>query len=819
MPALATRAIASGPISGALPTPPNGHAAQDQVYVAEFVVYDLALPGTRTLRYATHAFTTRPTDNPADTHVDGRLMQPGDITRSLGTSGIPGPRLGVTFGELILINEDGALDVLGDYGIGGREVTVRRGPLDGHYPYDFPIDFVAEVEAVAVTRREVRLRLRDGRRSLEVPLQETRYTGANVPPDGLEGGDDIKGTPKPLVYGQVRNIPLVPVNTAKLIYQVGGNQMQGVEVVYDNGIALGVAFEFSEVYNPNANFTALASTYGGGLFVVAGGASGGATTTLIATSPDGTTWTNRTAPATTTLNALAYGGGVFVAGGGAGTIHTSPDGVTWTTRTFPSTLVDVRAITYGNDRFIAVTSDNSFVARSTDGGVTWVNRTNAPTGVSRSVAYSEELRLFCATGNAGLIMTSPDGVTWTQRTSNTTVSLPHVHWGNGVFVTGGDGIIITSVDGVAWASRPTGTVGNNWRGGIYVNNTHCMAENGTVTPLIFSDDAISWKPIGDPFTVSGQFSTNGTRIVATNGRVVATPAPVSYADAAALEDDSLAPLAGSYGVLSSASGTYIRLGSQPAGQLTADVTHGAAPANRTAAQLMQAVLLKAGFTSADWVASDFTALDAAAPAACGLYLTTDTAASALDRLADSVGAFWGFDDAGKFRVQQFTAPSGTETLALTDADLLEFDQMPFLQPSYRTTLRYAEHVVVQTDGLAGGVTAARRADLGRQWREVTTTDAAVQTAHLLAEDTTEATALVNGSEAATEAARRQTLRGTLRRRYGATIERNPRTASVRVGDVLRVTSARFGCAGGVLMRVTALDTRRAANRLRLTLFR
>ena len=75
---------------------------------------------------------------------------------------------------------------------------------------------------------------------------------------------------------------------------------------------------------------------GSGLWVAAG-ASG-----LLATSPDGITWTQQTSSfATTTIRAVAYDGSQWVAAGTSGKLATSPDGITWTQQTssFGTTLI------------------------------------------------------------------------------------------------------------------------------------------------------------------------------------------------------------------------------------------------------------------------------------------------------------------------------------------------------------------------------------------------------------------------------------------------------------------------------------------------
>jgi hypothetical protein len=70
------------------------------------------------------------------------------------------------------------------------------------------------------------------------------------------------------------------------------------------------------------------------------------------TSPDGVTWTARTAPDAEWFS-VTYGDGLFVAvGDGTKPVMTSPDGVTWTAQTAPDT--DWYSVTYGNGLFVAV---------------------------------------------------------------------------------------------------------------------------------------------------------------------------------------------------------------------------------------------------------------------------------------------------------------------------------------------------------------------------------------------------------------------------------------------------------------------------------
>lgn len=86
-----------------------------------------------------------------------------------------------------------------------------------------------------------------------------------------------------------------------------------------------------------------AGTASAGWFVAVGNSN-------VNTSPDGVTWTARTAPSGA-YNGIAYGNGVFVASntnvGGLGDFMTSPDGVTWTA-VVPPAYSSWRGLTFGN---------------------------------------------------------------------------------------------------------------------------------------------------------------------------------------------------------------------------------------------------------------------------------------------------------------------------------------------------------------------------------------------------------------------------------------------------------------------------------------
>jgi len=213
--------------------------------------------------------------------------------------------------------------------------------------------------------------------------------------------------------------------------------------------------------------------YGNGLFVTYG------TKGKIHTSPDGTTWTERTcyygaSPCQNAeygtpqdledLHGLTYGNGLFVAVGDNGTILTSPDGTTWTQRTSPpgpfGARVHLYDVTYGNGLFVTVGGDNGTILTSPD-GTTWAKRNSGTSEEFLGVAYGNGI--FLTIGLNGNILISPDGTTWTEGSYENSYSygfFKAATYGNGLFVTvSKNGAIQTSPDGTTWTERTSGISG------------------------------------------------------------------------------------------------------------------------------------------------------------------------------------------------------------------------------------------------------------------------------------------------------------------------------------------------------------------------
>lgn len=214
-----------------------------QIVIADIEVYDASIPGTRTLRYATQGYVTGSSDTPANTYYEGRIQQPGNIQRTMFSQASTTGRSQIGYGALVLVNNDGGLDHLLGYSFAGRAITIKLGtvlPNSGGVPTWVTV-LRGTMEQAELSWQRVTIRVRDRLLDLAKPIQQTRYAGNNALPNGLEGGsDDLKGKPKPLVFGRVWNIAPPLVNTTRLIYQVhDGSALQGLGEVYDRGVPLG----------------------------------------------------------------------------------------------------------------------------------------------------------------------------------------------------------------------------------------------------------------------------------------------------------------------------------------------------------------------------------------------------------------------------------------------------------------------------------------------------------------------------------------------------------------------------------------------------
>lgn len=575
------------------------------VFLAVISAYDVEVGAAATLYYSNRGFVSSPSDTPADTYFEPRLVQPLGISRALFTGGSTLGQVTVGKGSLILSNADGGLDALGRYSFDGRAVTVYRGDDSAAFPSGFTVLWSGTMLNAELSRKRLTIQLRDNQLDLDRPVQTTKYAGDNALPLGLEGVEDVEGKPKPLAFGRVRNVPAVMVNSSKLIYQVSSRAISSVPEVYDAGRRLSKSVDNWESQDSGSEVRMAFAYKPSTARWVAVGLDG---TGLIQTSDDdGDTWTTRSNPFVTASEWVrgvvwAEELGLFVAVGGvaaaSGRIATSPDGVTWTART--ETFTDrINGIAWNGTTLVAV-GNGCEIETSTD-GVTWTSRT--PGGAEPIWGIAWGAGLFVSGRETGEVWTSPDGVTWTQRGNPMEESADGVYgvtYAIGRFVAvGADGLSMFSFDGINWS--PGFTVpcvileGVTYfeAGGVFLAAGTGYATLGSVGIVLASIDGIVWRAVEVGQTGIGCIGVAANDTTALlgcyQGRWSRVIAPLTdYASESELLDDDETPPPGSFRVYPA--GGMVRLGSPPSGQITADVDADALDATLTAGQIFRQVL-------------------------------------------------------------------------------------------------------------------------------------------------------------------------------------------------------------------------------------
>lgn len=250
------------------------------------------------------------------------------------------------------------------------------------------------------------------------------------------------------------------------------------------------------------------------------------------------------------------------------------------------------------------------------------------------------------------------------------------------------------------------------------------------------------------------------------------------------------------------SGGMFRLGSSPAGTVTADCQASDTP-NSTANEIIQALVYTyAGIASDAATNSDLTLLNSDNNKPLGIFISGEmTIMEAIDLVSKSVGAWFGFDYLNRFRVKTIKLPSGLTTFQLTEVEILSIERQSVSvgsskSPVWQYALNYLKnHTVQDHDSLAGSVSAENRAFYAEEWRKQITSDPSVKTKHLFAESVVEDSHFINAADALAEANRRLTilksplvlLKVTVRVGFDLTV-----LSSLSIGNNVNVSYKRFG---------------------------
>jgi len=206
----------------------------------------------------------------------------------------------------------------------------------------------------------------------------------------------------------------------------------------------------------------------------------------IYTSPDGEKWTK--GDCSGCFSGIMWTGGQFVAVGSGGIVATSPDGLTWTNHGFTSgTLNDLLAVTAGAGQIVAG-GKNGVILTSTD-GATWTQHnagSNQDSSKENFTSIAWSGKQFIALAASGKMIASPDGVTWTQINPDIQYArLTSIQWAHGQFIAVGSGtvdqqrtsMLATSPDGLQWTIHSIGTA-NGMNALTWTNTKVVVAGDG-----------------------------------------------------------------------------------------------------------------------------------------------------------------------------------------------------------------------------------------------------------------------------------------------------------------------------------------------------
>jgi len=247
---------------------------------------------------------------------------------------------------------------------------------------------------------------------------------------------------------------------------------------------------------PIAGWETLA--YANGLFV-AGGEDG-----VIATSPDGTTWTRHDTSAGEEWTSVAYTpSGWWLLDTLHNTLLGSTDGLTWSSKPMPAAAAgfQIARIAYANGIYVMLGYTGGTLA-STD-GTTW--KTSSVTG--NSLVYGDGV--FVIAGGDGVYW-SADGVAWTKTT--VPASQDELGFNNGKFLAVGSSEVYTSTDGKTWASvgAPSTYLYNGTTFASINNTIYGVGVMGFFT----STDDVNWTTISAPLDGVSGLAEGGGKVVA-----------------------------------------------------------------------------------------------------------------------------------------------------------------------------------------------------------------------------------------------------------------------------------------------------------------
>ncbi|MEQ8713714.1 MAG: MBG domain-containing protein [Cyclobacteriaceae bacterium] len=199
---------------------------------------------------------------------------------------------------------------------------------------------------------------------------------------------------------------------------------------------------------------------------------------------------------TSSWSAITYGDGRFLAVSSQGYFNISENGENWSWGIMPD-LNSYSDVVYGNGLFVAISNNGSSQIKTSSDGSNWTSHTAPEANYWTSITYGNGLFVAVSSSGTNKVMTSPDGINWTSRFVPGDDLYASITYGNGLFVAvaalGSSGRVATSPDGITWTNRTAASTNIQWwevtyGGGQFVAVSNSLLLNSVMT----SPDGINW---------------------------------------------------------------------------------------------------------------------------------------------------------------------------------------------------------------------------------------------------------------------------------------------------------------------------------------
>jgi hypothetical protein len=187
-------------------------------------------------------------------------------------------------------------------------------------------------------------------------------------------------------------------------------------------------------------------------------------------------------------------------------------------KTLPTQGTAYTAVGYGNNTWLAVGTNSTVLAKSTDGS-TWSSVTMPTSAAWTGIAYGAGYWVTVASGGTVAQYSNSDGLSWKAATLPSSATWTYLTYGNGSFVTVDAGAssqkAAYSVDfGKTWTASTLPTA-QTWTGVAYGGNIFVAISTGGTTAAYSTDGGATWTASTLPR------STTWSGVVYGNGRFVA----------------------------------------------------------------------------------------------------------------------------------------------------------------------------------------------------------------------------------------------------------------------------------------------------------